>query len=436
MKGRLGFWVTLSVGLLTAAWLGLSLAQPSPQPIKLRFVSLAWQTEAIKAVKEVVAEWNSRNPRIQVEYQQVDWGSIQDYLTTSFQAKNVPDVFHYESNPVMDFGNRGFLLDLAPLIPAEMKQDILPGAWRTVTDAKGAVYGIPFLIEPLIVLYNRKLFIEAKLPLPRASDVWTWDDLRRVAKALTKDTNNDGRPEVYGCAIPLRNAGNRILNLSVGFGGDYFTRSGNGFAVKVGNEEKQLLSTILAMLYEDKSCTTEALNLGSAEVIPGFLAGKYAMMPGVGAFVRQQIIEKAPQDFQWGVLPPLKAKTQEQGSVSQTMSIPKDSKYPREAMQFITFLLNRVNMAKLAAGDWLIPTRASSTKLPPFNTSANGWRTSVEAAKYLTFPLWQQVNGVSEFRSRVLNPKLQLLFANRLSLEDFAKQVEAEGNEIIKKYYP
>jgi len=417
---RKGWWV-----LLVALVLGLGMAQP----VKIRFVSLAWQTDAVKSVKDVVAEWNARNPNVQVEYQQVDWGSIQDYMTTSFQAKNVPDIFHYESNPVLDFGNRGFLLDLAPLIPAEMKQDILPGAWRTVTDSKGAIYGVPYLVEPLIVLYNRKLFAQAKVALPKEGEVWSWDDLRRTAKALTTPTQ-------FGCAIPLRNAGNRILNLSVGFGGDYFAKTGDKFSVKVGAEEKQLLSTILAMLYEDKSCSTETLGLGSAEVIPGFLAGKYAMIPGVGAFVRQQILEKAPKDFAWGVLPPLKAKNQDQGSVSQTFSIPKDSKYPREAMQFITFALNRVNMAKLAAGDWLIPTRRTSALLPPFATNANGWKTSVEAARFLTFPLWQQVNGVAEIRSRVLNPKLQLLFANRLSVDNFAKEVEAEGNEILKKYYP
>lgn len=131
----------------------------------------------------------------------------------------------------------------------------------------------------------------------------------------------------------------------------------------------------------------------------------------------------------------MKAKTQDQGSVSQTISIPKDSKYPQESMQFISFFLNRVNMAKLAAGDWLIPTRVNSAKLPPFATNANGWKVSVEATKFLTFPLWQQVNGVAEIRSKVLNPKLQLLFANRLSIDDFAKQVETEGNDILKNYY-
>lgn len=415
------WWVLLVVVLL-----GVGLAQG--QPIKLRFVSLAWQTDAIKSVKDVVAAWNSANPNVQVEYQQVDWGSIQDYLTTSFQARNVPDIFHYESNPVLDFGNRGFLLDLTPLIPAEMKQDILPGAWRTVTDAKGAIYGIPYLVEPLIVLYNRKIFAEAKIALPKEGEALTWDDLRRIAKALTTSTR-------FGCAIPLRNAGNRILNLSVGFGGDYFSKVGDKFTVRVADEEKQLLRTILAMLYEDKSCSTETLGMGSAEVIPGFLTGRYAMVPGVGAFVRQQIVEKAPKDFSWGVLPPLKAKTQDQGSVSQTLSIPKDSKYPREAMQFINFAMSRVNMAKLAAGDWLIPTRRTSALLAPFPTSANGWKTSVESAKYLTFPLWQQVNGVAEIRSKVLNPKLQLLFANRISIDDFARQVEAEGNDILKNYY-
>lgn len=421
---------------MLAAALAVALGMAQAQDvIKLRFVNLAWQEQAVKSVKDVVGEWNAKNPKIQVEVQQVDWGAVQDYLTTAFQSRAVPDIVHYETGPILEFGKKGFLVDMASMIPAEMKQDIFPGAWKTVTGENGAIWGVPFLLEPLIVIYNKKLFQEAGIAIPKETDVWTWDDLRKTAKQLTKDKNGDGKPDQFGCAIALRNPSNRILNLSVGFGGDYFAKQGNAFAVKVGDEEKQLLRTIMALLYEDQSCSTDGLGLGSAELFPGLFAGKYAMIPGVGAFARQQILEKGPKDFSWGVLPPLKAKNQDQGSVSQTLSIPRDSKYPKEAMQFISFYLNRVNMAKLAAGDWLVPTRLNSTKLPPFSLNKDGWRVTVEATKVLTFPLWQQVNGITEVRSKVLNPSLTLLFANKLSVDDFAKKVETEGNEILKTYY-
>lgn len=125
---------------------------------KIRFVSLAWQTQAVASVKAIVAEWNAKNPKTPVEYQQVDWGSIQDYLTTSFQSKNTPDLVHYESGPMMDFGKAGFLSDMTPYIPAEMKTDIAKGAWQTITDSAGKVWGVPFLWESQIILYNKDLF--------------------------------------------------------------------------------------------------------------------------------------------------------------------------------------------------------------------------------------------------------------------------------------
>ena len=107
--------VALTAALIAGVGLLAVQAQQKPS-VKLRFVSLAWQTQAVAAVKEVVGAWNAANPRVQIDYQQVSWDSVQDYLTTSFEAKNVPDVFHYESTPVMEFANRNYLTDLSKLV--------------------------------------------------------------------------------------------------------------------------------------------------------------------------------------------------------------------------------------------------------------------------------------------------------------------------------
>src|SRR5687767_10228200 len=103
MRMRFAVAVVLAAVLMITA-----VSAAGTAPVRVRFVSLAWQKQAVEAVKEVVAAWNRGNATIQVDYAQVDWGAIHDYMLTSFQTGDVPDVFHYESIPILDFAKRGF----------------------------------------------------------------------------------------------------------------------------------------------------------------------------------------------------------------------------------------------------------------------------------------------------------------------------------------
>ena len=68
------------------------------------------------------------------------------------------------------------------------------------------------------------------------------------------------------------------------------------------------------------------------------------------------MIEQSPKGFNWAMFPPLKGQTQEQAANPQTLSISQQSKHKQAAMQFIAYCVNTQNMAKLAQGDWLIPS--------------------------------------------------------------------------------
>jgi len=51
--------------------------------------------------------------------------------------------------------------------------------------------------------YNRNLFKDLGLPDPKElyeKGEWNWDKFLEIAKAATKDTNNDGKPDTYGFA--------------------------------------------------------------------------------------------------------------------------------------------------------------------------------------------------------------------------------------------
>jgi len=424
----------LIAALLVAFLASTGASTAGTAPVRVRFVSLAWQKTAVEAVKEVVTAWNRTNPAIQVDYAQVDWGAIHDYMLTSFQTGNVPDVFHYESIPILDFAKRGFLTDLTPMITPEMRADIFPGAWQTVLSEGGKIHAVPYLWESLIIIYNKKLFRDAGITPPTKEKPWTWDDLQRAAKTMTKDLNGDGRTDQFGAAIGLRSPVNRVLNLSIGFGGNYFYVQGGRNVVLVGEAERALLTILMNMLYVDKTASPDGLGRGSPELIPGFLAGRYAMLPGIGVWARQSLVETAPADFEWGVLPPLKAKTQYQGSATQTLSIPAAAKNKEAAWRFIEFALSRDNMAKQALGDWLFPTRQSSIRLSGFTTTKYGWDVSTDSVRFLRMAPWQKVLGYSEWRTRLATPLMNELFANRITLDQFAERVVAGSAEILDRY--
>jgi multiple sugar transport system substrate-binding protein len=293
---------------------------------------------------------------------------------------------------------------------------------------------VPFLWESLIVLYNADLFAEAGITPPTIDDPWTWDVMRDAAARLTVDTDGDGRIDQYGAAFGLRSPVNRILNLALGFGGEFFYQADDGtWEVRVGEEEREILTIITEMMFEDETASPDGVGLSGPELFPGFFEGRYAMLPGIGVWARQQIVENAPDGFNWGVLPPLMGRTQEQGSATQTISIPEASPHQAEAIQFLEFLLDTQNMAALAKGDWLFPTRASSFDLPEFQTEEAGWDVATESARHLRLAPFQLVPNYAEFRSRVATPILQELFAGRITVDQAAAELEREGTRTINR---
>lgn len=426
---RLCFW------LFCASTVSFVVACQKPAPSNtLRFVSLAWQEPAIQASKAIVAEWNQKHPEMPVEYVQNNWSAIHDYLVTSFETGDVPDVFQYESTMISDFAARGNLADLAPLLSKEIKDDIVEGAWASVRGHNGGISGVPFVLESLTVLYNKDLFLKAGITPPAPDHPWTWGDVRAAARKLTIDTDKDGQIDQYGAAIGLRNSANIILNLTLGFGGGYFQKEKERHVVRVGEPEKKLLATLLAMMYEDKTMSPAGIGQSGPSLLGGFYNGNYAIVLGIGVWARQQILENAPKDFRWGVLPAIKGVTQQQGFNAQTLSIPRASKKQREAMAFIEFFVNTENLTRLAIADAMLPSRKSCIQSAAFQSEENGWNVAITLVDHLTIGPWLQAPGFAEWKTRIANPIFQELFSNRLTVDEAAQRMEEESNRVLQRY--
>jgi multiple sugar transport system substrate-binding protein len=399
-------------------------------PVKLNFLSLAWQKESVAANKRLVADWNKANPGIQVTYVQGSWDNVNDQLVTSFEGGDAPDIIHDDSTALSGFAAKGYLLDLKDKLPAELKGDIPQPAWDTVTfdDGKGAqgVFGVPFLRESQVVIANKKLLDAAKVRIPTPDNPWTWDEFADVSKKLTKDGS-------YGVAWALKQPVNRTLNLALNFGGTFFQTTGGKTTVKVGPEEKQVLQRIHDQLYTDKSADPSALGEGTADPLPAFYAGKFALLPA-GVYLRQQVVEQAPKGFDWVTLPPLKGTSSDQGAVSQTLSVSADSAHPDEALKFMSFFLNGPNQAELAKGDWLLPTSVKAAADPAMTTKENGWDIATASGKNLVVAPFLKVNGFDEWKSKVATPALQQYFADKISIDEVAAKLVDDGNKVLERY--
>ncbi|UIX30028.1 ABC transporter substrate-binding protein [Streptomyces sp. GQFP] len=420
-------WLLVVLGLLLAGCTS-SGDTATDGTITLRFQSLAWQDESVAANKALVKEWNATHPDVKVEYVQGSWDSVHDQLLTSFEGGEAPDIIHDASDDLADFAYGGYLADLRELLPERLKSDIPQRSWDTTTFGDG-VYGVPFLQEPRVLIANAKWLREAGVRIPTPEQPWSWVEFRRITRQLG---DGDGK---YGVAWPLKEPVSATLNLSLSAGGQLFRRGADGkVTIRFEAADQTVPRTIHDQANTDRSASPTTLGSGGSDTLPGFFGGRYAMVP-LGFSYRQQIAQQAPKGFEWQVLPaPAGADGLTQGVSPQTLSIAEDSQHPREAAEFIDFMLRPENMVRLALGDWMLPTGTEALKSPSLRTPKDGWATGTALATHLRSAPAQSVRGYPEWKDKVATPAFQEYYSGAIDLADLRKRLEEDGNLVLARY--
>ncbi|MFF4360652.1 ABC transporter substrate-binding protein [Streptomyces sp. NPDC001604] len=395
--------------------------------ITLRFQSLAWQQESVKANKELVKEWNAGHPRVKVEYVQGSWDSVHDQLLTSFEGGEAPDIIHDASDDLADFAYGGYLADLTDLLPQRLRSDIPQRSWQTATFGDG-IYGVPFLQEPRVLVADASRLRKSGVRIPTPERPWSWAEFRQVTKRLS----GNGK---YGVAWPLKEPVSATLNLSLSTGGRLFHRGTDGkVTVRFEAADQLVPRTVHDQANIDRSASPTTLGSGGSDTLPGFFGGKYAMVP-LGFSYRQQIVQQAPKGFDWQVLPaPAGADGLTQGVSPQTLSIAEDSPHKKEAAEFVDYLLRPKNMVRLALGDWMLPTGTQALRDPALHTAKDGWATGTALAAHLRSAPAQSVRGYPEWKDKVATPAFQEYYSGAIGLDELRRRLEKDGNLVLARY--
>jgi multiple sugar transport system substrate-binding protein len=422
MSKKLGIVAAVLACAVLAATAAQAQSDKRHETVTINFMTYVWQPTTVAATKKIVDSWNASHPDIKVNEVKIDPNTVHDYMVTNFAGGTTPDIVHDEAADLAGFVSQGYIADLKPLLPKSLKNSIPKRVWDSVT-YNGKVAAVPTLLQTYNVFANVDALKAAGVKLPTVEHPWTWAQFRAASKKLTRGGN-------FGVGWGLRSPVSAVVSMALNFDGQFFYKQGGKTVVKVGKGEAAFLQTVHDMIWTDKSIDSAGVGLSGGGVLPAFFAGKYAMTIQ-GNYSAQQMILEAPKNFHWALLPLLKGDSQDQMANPQTYSIAAQSKHKKEAMQFLAYLANAQNMARLAQGDWLIPVNpAAGKKLVKSTKHYGSWKVAIKSLPALRAHPLLELQNYPKWKNQIAQPALQSYFQNKSSLAELRDALQKGWDQV------
>ena len=340
---------------LVLAAIGMALAcggcgqDPARGRVVIRF-SMWGSGPDFKQWQGTVQQFNESQRDVWVDLEFIDSSSYGNKLLSMLVGHCAPDVMGILDKAFPQFSQYGVFEDLGPYLekdPEIRRSDFIPEFLRSFT-YHGRQLGLPWDGHTVLMYYNKDLFAREGLPEPKAD--WTWDDFLRAAKALTKDTDGDGRIDQFGFISP--GWFNELVWLWGGGGYDLNPPMTRCVVDSPGAIRGLQFQYDLVFKYHVCPQVREMAQMGQDSL---FNAGKLGM--GLGgtywmAFCRELT------GVNWDVvMPPRGPGGQYSRLTSDGIAMWKDSPHKKEAWVWIRYLLSDRGQARIASLGRGIPAR-------------------------------------------------------------------------------
>jgi raffinose/stachyose/melibiose transport system substrate-binding protein len=323
--------------LLTAVVAALTACAPSTTGSggKVHLTVLSWRPEDTAGYKKIFAAYEKSHPKVTVDFKPIKNTEYLTVLPTELKkAQGGPDVVQLKP-----YGPPQSLIAAGNLVPLDGKVDVSGWPASVLQAARGRqdgrLYGVPYALQTLHVLYNKKIFAKRHLRPPT-----TWAEFIAVCQKLKS-----------AGITPLATSGLQPWVLAIDhqifgatrYGGDAF-----GKAVLAGKKNftdpdytASLEATAKLQPYFPDNVT--AVDYPDAQTL--FTSGKAAMYPGgsyeVGPFT------KAAPDLAIGSFdaPPAPGATVghplTSGFVDGSYGVSANSPHRAEAIELVRWMATR-----------------------------------------------------------------------------------------------
>lgn len=196
-----------ALGLLIVAALGFyfwrraqqnrQAAVAQPEEIVITTLDYWGLWEPSDTLARVLREFEASNPGISVNYSKQNIDGYRERLQTAIATATGPDLFRYHASWRSYLDEDLAALPDAVMPAAQFSSSFYPVAVEQLTDAEGNIKGIPLMYDGLALLYNKDMYAQAGLEVPK-----TWTQFSQNARRLTQYENN-GYISVSGAAFGL-----------------------------------------------------------------------------------------------------------------------------------------------------------------------------------------------------------------------------------------
>ncbi|MBA2872700.1 multiple sugar transport system substrate-binding protein [Anoxybacillus calidus] len=296
-----------------------------------------------KLLQQTLDDFEAKHPNIDVKLEVIsEQAQYMDVIKTRLIGGEGPDVFYLDAFEAPALIETGVLEPLDEYVTDDFDIDDFEKPLLDAFKGKdGKIYGFPKDYSTLALLYNKKMFKEAGVEVPK-----TWDELREVAKKLTKGT------EVYGLGVNPELA--RLYHIAESKGGKVVTNNKASFA---DPKVVEALQPIVDMHLKDKSAA-QPNEVGAGWGGEMFGQGKAAMViEGNWAI---PFLQDTFPNLEYGTaeVPTIDGKKATMAyTVAYVMN--KDSNKKEAAWKLISYLTGKEGMKTWTSKGYALPTRKS-----------------------------------------------------------------------------
>lgn len=314
-----------------------------------------WHThndDEAKTLKEIVADYETKNPKIKVALQQVPFSDAQNKYKTVAQAKDAPDIFRAEIAWTAEFASLGYLMALDMYMTEDYQKKFFAAPLKYNYYDKH-FWGVPQVTDTLALMYNKKIFKDAGLEVPKTSS-----ELITTGKRLTNAEENK-----YG--FFYRGDPYWFLPFLWSFGGGMVTEEKE---IVINTEDSIEALNYLIDLRTKEKILPQVVDFANDydNQQTGFKTGKYAMIVN-GPWSTSDILGgaefKDPNNLGITRIPAGK-KGFSSPVGGHNYVIAANTKHLQETWDLVDFLTLPENQSKFAMRNNLLPTRLATYDLP------------------------------------------------------------------------
>ncbi|MEU7386056.1 extracellular solute-binding protein [Streptomyces tanashiensis] len=150
-----------------------------------------WDTSTVgsedKVFKKVAEDFKKQHPKVTVKYVNVPFGEAQNKFKNAAQSgSGAPDVIRSEVAWTPEFADLGYLAPLDGTAALKNQDDFLEQAAASAK-YNGKTYAVPQVIDSMGIFYNKKIFKDAGVEVPK-----TIDELKSVSAKIKQKTGKTG----------------------------------------------------------------------------------------------------------------------------------------------------------------------------------------------------------------------------------------------------